>query len=279
MRWCLHKCRRQARRLGGRGLASTMSEGERGPRPPGSITIDHCWRSTKRSRRWCARGCRWSAGCWSAARDLRGRLGGITDALAGRLNRGESLVRGPGGGKASRSRRSTARSSRPGHGRAGCRSRSRAWRDTSAATPRPAPPSGWRSGIRCWFSAWRTGCSSGWCRWSCRGFIDAFEFARAGRRRHRCAGSASSGETADYWWPVGPICSGRARDRLGPVRRRRAVPGAVVELAAAFPVDEVDSGQLRDRQLRRTARAVARAPGALSGGAGPGRRVDRQPAV
>ena len=162
-----------------------MSEGEH-PRPPGSITIDQLLALNAEI-----------AALGSRGRAARARAGGRRRAICGagwagsrRPCRGGSI-----GARAcprrsrargSRSRRFTARSSRPGHGRASCRSRSRAWRGMSAATPRPAPPSGWRSGIHSWCCRWLTFCSWAWSGWPCRG-SSTLSSCSAGAWPLRCA--------------------------------------------------------------------------------------------
>ena len=66
-------------------------------------------------------------------------------------------------------------------------------------------------------------------------------------------------------------------DRVDSIRYGGAVSVTFVGLAPHFSLDEVDTRQLRDRQLFRAAGALARARCPLSGGSGSGGRVDRQP--
>ena len=71
---------------------SVMQEGELGARRAGSITIEQLFALNEEIRALVRAGVPLERGLHTAARDLRGRLGRITGALAGRLNRGESLV-------------------------------------------------------------------------------------------------------------------------------------------------------------------------------------------
>jgi type II secretory pathway component PulF len=69
-----------------------MSEGELGAKPSGAITVEQLFALNEEIRTLVRAGVPLERGLLSAARDLRGRLGRITTALAGRLDRGESLV-------------------------------------------------------------------------------------------------------------------------------------------------------------------------------------------
>ncbi len=69
-----------------------MHEGELGARRAGAITIEQLFALNEEIRALVRAGVPLERGLLTAARDLRGRLGRITGALAGRLNRGESLV-------------------------------------------------------------------------------------------------------------------------------------------------------------------------------------------
>ena len=68
-----------------------MSEGERDPRPAGSITIDQLLALNEEIAALVRAGVPLERGLVVAGRDLRGRLGGIATALSRRLNSGESL--------------------------------------------------------------------------------------------------------------------------------------------------------------------------------------------
>src|ERR1700722_3718079 len=69
-----------------------MSEGELGAKPASAITVEQLFALNEEIRTLVRAGVPLERGLLTAARDLRGRLGRITSALAGRLNRGESLV-------------------------------------------------------------------------------------------------------------------------------------------------------------------------------------------
>src|SRR5439155_19833585 len=58
--------------------------------------------------------------------------------------------------------------------------------------------------------------------------------------------------------------AGRALARLGAVGPDIGVSGPALERAAALPLDELDAGRLRGRQLLRAARLAAGTPGAVS---------------
>ena len=128
---------------------------------PVSITIDQLLALNAEIAALVRAGVPLERGLVVAGRDLRGPAGRDRDGPVAAAQPRREPGRGAGGRGASRSLRFTARSSRPAHGRASCRSRSRAWRSTCADTPRPAPPSGWLSGIPSWCWPWRTPCSSG----------------------------------------------------------------------------------------------------------------------
>ncbi len=69
-----------------------MQEGGLGARQARAITIEQLFALNEEIRALVRAGVPLERGLLVAARDLRGRLGRITGALAGRLNRGESLV-------------------------------------------------------------------------------------------------------------------------------------------------------------------------------------------
>jgi general secretion pathway protein F len=69
-----------------------MSEGDLRAKAPGSITIEQLLALNEEIRALVRAGVPLERGLLLAARELRGRLGRITGALAGRLDRGESLV-------------------------------------------------------------------------------------------------------------------------------------------------------------------------------------------
>ncbi len=106
-------------------------------------------------------------------------------------------------------------------------------------------------------------------------FVETFEFARPAGGRS--AALAVVGRRVGALLVAGRADpAGRALRRLGAVGHGGTVSGGVMELAAALSLDEVDPGQLRDRQLLGAARALARTPRALSVGGRAGRRVDRR---
>jgi type II secretory pathway component PulF len=77
-----------------------MSQGERESQPPGSITIDQLLALNAEMSALVRAGVPLERGLIVTGRDLRGRLGAIATALAGRLNRGESLPEALAGEKA-----------------------------------------------------------------------------------------------------------------------------------------------------------------------------------
>ena len=186
------------------GRSADDVRGRAGAEPPGSITIDQLLALNEEIAALVRAGVPLERGLLVAGARPAGPAG---------PDRQRPLAAGSAGARAwsrrwrarsDRSRRFTARSSRPGRGRAGCRSRSRAWRGMSAAIPRPAPPSGWRSGIPSWCSPWRTRLFVGLVALVVPRFVAAFEslgLAEPAPLRWL----SWLGETAHYWWPVGPI--------------------------------------------------------------------------
>ncbi len=69
-----------------------MSDGERGVRPPGSITLDQLLALNEEIVALVRAGVPLDRGLLEAGRDVRGRLGRIAGVLGRRLNRGESLA-------------------------------------------------------------------------------------------------------------------------------------------------------------------------------------------
>jgi type II secretory pathway component PulF len=74
------------------GTASTMSQGELGPKAPGSITIEQLLALNEEIRALVHAGVPLERGLSVAARSLRGKLSRIARALGARLARGESLT-------------------------------------------------------------------------------------------------------------------------------------------------------------------------------------------
>ena len=126
-----------------------MSQCRGGVQPPVSITIDQLLALNAEMAALVRAGVPLERGLVVAGRDLKGRLGPITTALSRRLNRGESLSEALAGEGESIPPLYRAVVEAV-HGRASCRSRSRASQNMCADTPRPGPPSGWLSGIRSW---------------------------------------------------------------------------------------------------------------------------------
>ena len=126
-----------------------MSEGERDPRPAGSITIDQLLALNEEIAALVRAGVPLERGLVVAGRDLRGRLGRIATALS-RGSAGARACPRRWRARSSRSPRFTARSSRRAHGRAVADRARGAGAVRPRLLPRPAPPSGWRSGIPCW---------------------------------------------------------------------------------------------------------------------------------
>ena len=119
-------------------------------RPPGSITIDQLLALNEEIAALVRAGVPLERGLVVAGRDLRGRLGRIATALSRRLSRGESLPEAlEGEGQSIPPLYRAVVEAGRAVGPVADRARG-SGADTSAATPRPAPPSGWRSGIPCW---------------------------------------------------------------------------------------------------------------------------------
>jgi general secretion pathway protein F len=74
------------------GTAGTMSQGELGPRVPGSITIEQLLALNEEIRTLVRAGVPLERGLSVAARSLRGKLSRMARALGDRLARGESLT-------------------------------------------------------------------------------------------------------------------------------------------------------------------------------------------
>ena len=95
-------------------------------------------------------------------------------------------------------------SSRPEHGRAGFRLRSKGWLDMWAAFLRPAPRSGWRFGTRSSCLLWRIVLFFGLVSWAVPRFIEAFDaLGLVVSAPLRWLGRL--GEWSGMWWPIGPI--------------------------------------------------------------------------
>jgi type II secretory pathway component PulF len=69
-----------------------MSDGERGVRPPGPITLDQLLALNEEIAALVRAGVPLDRGLLEAGRDVRGRLGRVAGVLGRRLNRGESLI-------------------------------------------------------------------------------------------------------------------------------------------------------------------------------------------
>ena len=178
-------------------------EGELGPNRPGSITIDQLLALNDEIAALARAGCRWSAGLPSPARDLRGRLGRIASGPASaraaaracpRRSEAEgrsdsaALPRGRGGG--ARSGRTADRAR--GHGAIRARLRRGPRRDRAAL----------------WYPllvlALAYALFVGLVSLAVPRFVAAFEsLGLAVPAPLRLLSRA--GETAPYWWPVGPI--------------------------------------------------------------------------
>ncbi len=254
-----------------------MSLGEQSARPPGSITIDQLLALNEEIAALVRAGVPLERGLVVAGRDLRGRLGRIAAALSRRLSRGESLpeaLEGEGQSIPPLYRavvEAGARSGRLPIALEGLAQYVRGYAEARAAI-----------GLALWYPLLVLTLAYAL-------FVGLVSLAvPAVRRGVRFAGPARgrSVALAVVGRRVGALLVAGRADLLfmlliAWVRSGSGgtISGEVMELAAAFPVDEVDPGQLRDRQLLRAARALARAPRALSVGDRAGRRVDRRRAA
>ena len=178
-----------------------MSEGELGR--AGSITVEQLSALNEEIRALVRAGVPLERGLITAARDLGGRLGRITSALGTRLSRGESLVEALDAEKdvLPPLYRAVVEA---GAGPASCRSRSKGSPGTFAAIPRLARRSGWRCGIRWWFSVSRMLLLVAMVSLVVPRFLGAFESLGLSTPAP-LRWLAALGQTAEYWWMAGPI--------------------------------------------------------------------------
>ena len=180
-----------------------MSEGERGPRPAGSITIDQLLALNEEIAALVRAGVPLERGLVVAGRDLRGRLGRIATALSQRLSPGESLpeaLEGEGRSIPPLYRavvEAGARSGRLPIALEGLAKYVRGYAEARAAI-----------GLALWYPllvltlayALFVGLVSSASRGLSRRSI-----CWAGRGRAVCAGCRGSARSVPYWWPVGPV--------------------------------------------------------------------------
>ena len=196
----------------------------------------------KRSRPWFARGCRWSEGWWSPAATCGAGWAGSPTALSKRLSRGESLPEALEGEEQSIPPlyravvEAGARSGRLPIALEGLAKYVRGYAEARAAI-----------GLALWYPllvlTLAYALFVGLVSMAVPRFVEAFDSLGLG--------TAAPLALAVVGRRVGALLvAGRADpalrslDRVGEVGQGGAISGGVMELAVAFPVDEVDPGQL-----------------------------------
>ena len=202
----------------------------------------NCWRSMKRSRPWFARGCRWSAGWWSPAATCGAGWAGSPWPCRSGSSRGESLPEALEGEEQSIPPlyravvEAGARSGRLPIALEGLAKYVRGYSEARAAI-----------GLALWYPllvlTLAYALFVGLVSMAVPRFVEAFDSLGLGTTAP-LRWLSWVGESVPYWWPVGPVLllvlliawvrSGRAA---------RFQAGSWSWLSA-FPVDEVDPGQL-----------------------------------
>ena len=177
-----------------------------------------------------------------AGRDLRGRLGRIAMALSKRLSRGESLPEALEGEEQSIPPlyravvEAGARSGRLPIALEGLAKYVRGYAEARAAI-----------GLALWYPllvlTLAYALFVGLVSMAVPRFVEAFDSLGLGATAP-LRWLSWVGESVPYWWPVGPVLALASLDRVGEVGQGGTISGGFMELVVAFPVDEVDPGQL-----------------------------------